>query len=376
MISRRQLTAVAAAYALATTPFNIAPLLVGAVITLLGVNEQQSGQLVTVELFVMSVMAMVASPLGNRVCRPLVLMPATLVLVIVHTCSALVDSYALLFTLRVIAGVGGGTLLLAVNTTIAHSSDPVKLYGAGAVAGTSIGVVLLFVMPPLIAEQGLVGAYGPLAALALVVVFFVRWMTSVGVENGNERGKQDEADISVSPSSIALLLVALFSIQMTQGALYAFSERLGIEQVGLSARDMGLLLAVGYVLAVPASALASWLSYRLGKILPLVLGFSVYIVATLIVATTSSVPWFVASFVLFSFSYFFVLPYQLGIPADLDNSGRLSGVGVGAIFIGLSCGAFLGGILVTHFGYPSLGIIAATTACAGLGTLVLVIRRR
>ena len=65
-INRRQLTAVAAAYGLATTPFNIAPLLVGATITLLGANEHQSGQLMTMELLVMSVMAMVASPLGDK----------------------------------------------------------------------------------------------------------------------------------------------------------------------------------------------------------------------------------------------------------------------------------------------------------------------
>lgn len=92
-------------------------------------------------------------------------------------------------------------------------------------------------------------------------------------------------------------------------------------------------------------------------------------------AITSNVQVFVASFILFNFSYFFVLPYQLGIPADLDHSGKLSGIGVGTIFIGLSCGAFLGGVLVTRFGYSSLGLLAAVTACVGLGLLLQVIRR-
>jgi len=374
-VSRRQLTAVAAAYSLATTPFNIAPLLVGALITIMGASEQHSGQLMTLELLSMSVIAMVATPLGNLARRPLVLLAATLVLVIVHSLSAMVHSYALLLALRVVAGIGAGILLLAVNTTIAASSDPVRLYGAGAVASTSLGVVLLFLMPPLIAGQGLAGAYGPLAVVSLVVLLFVRWMGQAAGAALKGQVVQEKSGIGVSLPGIGMLLFALFVIQMTQAALYAFSERLGVEQVGLSAQDMGLLLAVAYISAVPASALASWLSYRLGKCLPLILGFSAYAVATLTMAITSNVQVFVASFILFNFSYFFVLPYQLGIPADLDHSGKLSGIGVGTIFIGLSCGAFLGGVLVTRFGYSSLGLLAAVTACVGLGLLLQVIRR-
>ncbi len=372
-VSRRQLTGVAAAYSLATTPFNLAPLLVSAVITLLGASEQQAGKLMTLELLSMSVVAMVATPLGQRARRPAVLIAAVLLLVLVHGLSAFSDSYTLLLSLRILAGIGAGTLLLAVNTTIAASADPVRLYGAGAVASTSVGVVLLFVMPPLIAGQGLAGAYGPLALVALVVLAFVRWMgTDAAAPLQTARSTPG---IGVAPLRIGLLLSALFVIQITQAALYAFSERLGVEQVGLSAADMGLLLAVGYMSAVPASALASWLSYRLGRYLPLVLGFAAYAVATLTLATTSHIPLFVGSFILFNFSYFFVLPYQLGIPADLDHSGKLSGLGVGTIFIGLSCGAFLGGEMVTRFGYPSLGIVATTAASLGLGMLVYVLRR-
>ena len=134
-------------------------------------------------------------------------------------------------------------------------------------------------------------------------------------------------------------------------------------------------MAVGYTAAVGASALASWLSYRLGRYLPLLLGFAVYGLGALTMAITDNGQLFAASFMMLTFGYFFVLPYQLGIPADLDPSGKLSGLGVGIIFIGLSCGAYFGGLLVAHAGYPSLGIVAATTAAAGVALLLYVIRR-
>jgi len=372
--ARRQLFAVASAYSLATAPFNVSPLLVSAVITVLGANEQQAGQLMTLELLSMSVAAMVLAPFGQIARRTPVVLAAVLLLIAVHGVSALVNSYALLLGLRLLAGIGAGALLLAVNTTIAASDDPVRLYGLSAMAATTVSVLLLFVMPALIAAKGMVGAYGPLLVLAVLLL----GVFSIARMNGHPGPVATAADAPgssrVSLASTIVLLFALFIIQFTQAALYAFSERIGVERAGLNTESMGLLLAVAYMVAVPASALASWLSYRLGRYIPLLIGFGVYILAALIVGTTQDSTWFIVSFLLLSFSYFFVLPYQLGIPADLDHSGRLSGIGVGTLFIGLSCGAFLGGFLVTHYSYRSLGIVAAVAASLGLVLLIQVIR--
>ncbi|MCZ6831261.1 MAG: hypothetical protein O7F73_17055 [Gammaproteobacteria bacterium] len=101
----------------------------------------------TLELLSMSVVAMLAAPLGQRARKPWVLTLAVLLLVVVHSISALADSYALLLGLRIVAGIGAGTLLLAVNTTIAASGDPVRLYGACSMATATVGLlVLLYVV--------------------------------------------------------------------------------------------------------------------------------------------------------------------------------------------------------------------------------------
>ena len=371
----RQLGAVAAAYSLATTPFNIAPLLVSAVITVMGANEQQSGQLMTLELLSMSLVAMLAAPLGPRARKPWVLTLAVLLLVVVHSISALVCSYSLLLGLRIVAGIGAGTLLLAVNTTIAASSDPVRLYVACSMATATVGLLLLLVVPSLIAGLGMAGAYAPLALVALIVLGIVRWTGSTDMGDTSKEAAVAREGSAISPMVIGLLLIALFAIQFTQGALYSFSERMGVEQAGLSPAEMGILLAVGYAAAIPASALATWLSYRLGRYLPLIVGMLVYTLATVGMALAGDPPVYAVSFVLFNFGYFFLLPYQLGIPADLDHSGKLSGLGVGIFFIGMSCGAFLGGVLVTHFGYSSLGFVAAVGGGVGVLMLLFVVRR-
>ncbi len=328
----------------------------------------------TLELLTMSVVAMLAASLGQRACRPRVLTLAVLSLVVLHSISALVDNYNLLLGLRIGAGIGAGTLLLAVNTTIASSADPVRLYGACSMATATVGLLLLLVLPSLIADLGMTGAYAPLALLALLVLGIVRWMGNTNIADTRKAATQQEGS-AVSPMVIGLLLVALFAIQFTQGALYAFSERMGVEQAALSSADMGILLAVGYTAAIPASALATWLSYRLGRYVPLIAGMLVYALAALGMAVAGDPQTYAVSFVLLNFGYFFLLPYQLGIPADLDHSGKLSGLGVGIFFIGMSCGALLGGVLVSSFGYPSLGFMAAAGGGVGLLMLLFVVHR-
>ena len=329
----------------------------------------------TLELLSMSLVAMLAAPLAQRARKPRVLTLAVLLLVVVHSLSALVSSYTLLLGLRIVAGIGAGTLLLAVNTTIAASSDPVRLYGACSMVTATVGLLLLLVMPPLIAGVGMAGAYAPLALVALIVLGMVRWAASSTSVDVDKDVPLVKGGSKISPTVIGLLLIALFSIQFTQGALYSFSERMGVEQAGLSPADMGILLAVGYTAAIPASAFATWLSYRLGRYLPLIAGMLVYALAMVGMALATDPQAYAVSFVLFNFGFFFLLPYQLGIPADLDHSGKLSGLGVGILFIGLSCGAFLGGVLVTHFGYSSLGFVAAATGGVGLLVLLYVVWR-
>ena len=53
----REIVALCAAFGLATVAFNTAPILIGALITVIGFTEESAGLLMTLELLAMSVVA-------------------------------------------------------------------------------------------------------------------------------------------------------------------------------------------------------------------------------------------------------------------------------------------------------------------------------
>jgi predicted MFS family arabinose efflux permease len=370
----RRSPAIAALYTVTVTPMNVSPLLVAAMITVWGASEQQSGRIMTLELLAMSLTAVAVSTFARRTPAPGIIVGTLLLLAAVHWASAWADGFAMLMILRMVAGVCAGIMLFAVNVSIARSDDPVGHYGAAVAVASVVGIVLFLVMPRLTESHGLPGTYGVLAAVVLLSLLLVPRTGAVPLQPANAMPGTTPGVQKIRPRNV-LLVATLFAIAMTQAALYAFSARMGEAVYGLAVRDMGVLLAVSYVATVPASALASWLGYRCGRLLPLMVGFGCYCATTLSIGLTHSGVLFAIAYVAYNFAFFFTLPYLLGFPGSLDSSGRLGGIGVGTMFAGASLGAFLGGELVTHAGYHSLGIVAAATGAGGALILGLITTR-
>ena len=370
----REILALCGAFSLATVAFNTAPLLIGALIAVLGLAEESAGLLMTLELLAMSVVAFALSAWGSRFSTRPAMVSSVLLACAAHFLAANADSYSALVVLRGLAGVSAGFLLLAVNTRVAASAEPVRLYGIVTVATTIVGATMLALQPNLIQRFGMFGAYGALAGLCVLLVFLVA-LIPANSERDSSSESGELTPLPISTPQILLLMTGIFLIQITQSAFYGFSERLGVEQVGLTPEQMGVLLAVGYLAgAIPGSALASWMSYRFGRLMPLLVGLLVFAVCLNVAGTTENTSMFVVFFVAMNFCYFFTIPYQLGISADLDPAGRLAGAGNGVFFFGLACGPYLGGYLVGKYGYGSLGLAVAAAVAVGIGIYAVTIR--
>jgi len=351
----RELLALGSAYSLATAVFNIAPLLIGMLISVVGLMEAQAGLLMTLELVAMSVVAFVLAPWGSRFSNKTVLVLCVVLALATNALAATNISFEALVSLRILAGVSGGFLLLAVNTRIAAHAEPVRLYGLVVVATTVVGAMLLALIPALVLSFGIAGAYGTLAVLCAIVVPLVAMIPALQTDEASTL-LDDKVPLSISRLQIVMLLSAVFMIQFAQSGFYSFSERFGVESIGLSTEEMGVLLAIGYLGAIPGSALAAWLGYRFGRISPLLLSLLVFALTVNVAVFADHRLVFSAAFIALNFSYFFSIPYQLGIAADLDHTGKLASASIGVFFFGLAGGPYLGGFLVSNFDYASLAI--------------------
>ena len=372
-LQTREALALGGAYSLATAVFNIAPLLIGMLISVLGLMEEQAGLLMTLELVSMSMVAFLLAPWGAQFSSRKAIILSVVLAFTSHALSAGTLNYTFLLGLRILAGASGGLLLLAVNTRIAASAEPVRLYGLVVVATTIVGAILLALIPTLVHSFGMAGTYGALAVLCLVVCPLIMIIPEPSMQKASS-SLNDNTALAVSRLQVVLLLSAVFIIQFGQSGFYSFSERFGVEFVGLTVEEMGLLLAVGYLGAIPGSALAAWVGYKFGRVAPLLLSLLVFAMTVNLAVFANDAIIFSVAFIALNFVYFFCIPYQLGIAADLDHSGKLASASIGVFFFGLAGGPYLGSFLVSNFDYFSLATSVSVSVALGIGLYAWILR--
>ena len=364
-----EVAAIASAYALATIPINISPLIVGAIMVGFGIGEATAGAFTTVELVVMSATAFLLAPLGPRLATRRFFILAVALAIAAHGFTLLTNAPANYVPIRMVAGLAAGLLLLCLNTRVAHSTNPVRLYGIATLTTTIVGMVLLMVLPALISRFGYQALFGALLCLGLLV-FPIQWLAP-GSDLARETSETGQKRLSFR--LVGLIAIALFFIQVSQGGYYAFVERMATGHA-LSPESIGVLLSVAYLAGVPGSALATWLGERWGQFLPIAIGLFAHSLAIGLACYTDNVTLFYTAVILQTFAYFFSIPYQLGLAAHLDPSGRLASIAAGIFFLGLSCGPVFGGWLVEAWHYQAIALSVWATVIPGLGIYAYLIR--
>lgn len=371
--SKKKLALVATLFAIATTPLNVVPLTIGALITVFAVAEDSAGALLTVELLVMAGVAFLLAPMRTRALSNKLVIFACLLSPIAALWAAEIDLFSSLYWARVPAGFAAGLLLLVVNVAIAQSTDPVRVYGIAAFVTALVSICMLLGMPVAIERFAMRGAYWPLAGLAIVTAPI--WLR-LSIESISSQHARDASETAVrlSPIVVATFIVGNFIIQSVQSSYFAFVERRGSD-LQIDAATIGLILALAYTTNLIATALASWFGERFGYIRPLLAGLAVHAICIWIALSTDSVTVFTAAVFGQTMSYFFSIPFQLGIGAALDKSGRLAAVGAATFFLGLAVGPLFGGLVIAKTSFAMLGNVVVAGTTVGLILYAISLRR-
>lgn len=345
-------------YALVMMPANVSPFLVVTFMSDLSLTADQAGFVLTTELVSLALTAAILSPFAARVAIKGTLLVGAGLALLGNTLTMQVESMDLLITYRIIAGLGAGVLLLGVNVGIARARDPIKLYGLANMTGLSIAAVLFLILPGLIERWEILGAYGSLALLVLIALLLILILPA---PKQTIKKSIDLSTLSVSRIKILCLTVALLLAPATYLSFYVFSEPIGT-RTGLSIQQMGVLLATIQFGGVLAASLASWFGSRRGIFIPLLGALGGQAVAIFIATQTDSSFVFITSFLIINMLFLFSMPFQLGIGAILDKTGRLASIGAGIFFFGGAGGPYLGGYLIENHGISSIGIVT----CVGV----------
>ncbi|MDE0283944.1 MAG: MFS transporter [Gammaproteobacteria bacterium] len=318
----------------------IAPLLVGGYVTQLGFSSQQGGYIISAELAGFALAPIPAAIWVRRISWRTALYLAAGSIILMNLVTSSLTGFSLFLVVRFLSGFAAGIQLAVCMAVIHRTLDPDRnlgyWFGLQLLAG-SVGVIFL---PGLIADFSVGSVFLLLAGLHILLLLFIRFIPDSGEI---EQMPEVKATGSV-PVLVALGFAGLFLFEAGIMGVWTYYERIG-NAGGIAAQTIGYALSASLFLGFIGSMAAAALSTRFNRLVPVVVGTGLAIFCTALLLTDFSTAAYVISIGLFSFAWYFTLPYLMACIANVDATGRLlilsnlvTGLGTS---VGPACAAFL-----------------------------------
>ena len=336
----RVLTILSLLSACGAAVYFIAPLLVGGYVTQLGFSNQQGGYIISAELAGFAVAPIPAAIWVRRISWRTALYLAAGSIILMNLVTSSLTGFSLFLVVRFLSGFAAGIQLAVCMAVIHRTLDPDRnlgyWFGLQLLAG-SVGVMFL---PGLIADFSVGSVFLLLAGLHALLLLFIRFIPDRG-----EIKQMPEVKATGSvPVLVALGFAGLFLFEVGIMGVWTYYERIG-NAGGIAARTIGYALSASLFLGFIGSMAAAALSTRFNRLVPVALGTGLAIFCTWLLLTDFSTAAYVISIGLFSFAWYFTLPYLMACIANVDATGRLlilsnlvTGLGTS---VGPACAAFL-----------------------------------
>ena len=322
----------------------VGPLVVGALVEQLGFTPQQGGNMIFAELSGAALATFPAFWWLGKVNWRKVLYFALGLIVAGNLVSALAADPWLLGAFRFATGLGVGTVMLVTLTTTGLTANQERVFGFWQTGQIIFAAIALFSMPLIIPLIGIRGFYFVLAGVMVLLAFAVRNFPSGGAETPAFRWSSLESRVRrLAP----LGLVGLIFFFLAVGGVWNFVERMG-DAAGFDSRFIGFTLAAVSVVGVTGALTATWLSTRLGRIVPFAAGIAIIAVSFVLLYGLSSQTLYILSAFLFKYGWWFISPYLLANMTTLDPSGRTIIATNFVIAFGQALGPFVVGFFLVQ----------------------------
>ena len=316
------------------------PVLVTGVIESLNVSEQKAGFFVSVDMTGYTLGTICCSFYIDRFRWNTIARISLILLIIFNILSSLMDNYNLLLLFRLLSGAGGGILTAVTFATISQMRDPDSVYGYWLALQAVMGGIGFFLFPTILGGWGVGGAFALLAVLCMIALPMVRY-----IPEGCLRPEKKSFDKHLL-LPVALGIVGIFFFECGLMSPFAYIDRLGVA-AGFSMEQTSLSLSASTVGGLIGGLAAAALSARFGRVLPIVIGNTILMLAlfTLRMGSSNYLAYTVGVVAIFGV-WSFVLPYMVGVIASWDKSGQALSLANAALGIALMAGPFLGALII------------------------------
>lgn len=351
---------------------------VGTLISHYGFDAQQAGGLPTVFLLGVVLASVVSAPWVQRLPGRLVSSVGFAIAATAFWLASAVTTWMELAVLHAVAGVASGAALSVTHGTIARSVNPHRLFALVGMALGVFAVVFLAGTPQLIAAKGgpalfhaFAGVMAVGAAASLLAFPTSNAVTSIGgtrAASPASAGSPAAASASTAATAVQAIpkvvwfgIAGISSMTLVQALIFSFLEGVGLHRGFTQQAINTVLIALGLVNLLPA-ALAALLQQRCSARRVVLVGpLLQFALAATIMLSPLYGPYAVAASLLAAVMVF-THTFAFGLLARLDTSGRALAATPAMLMTGSAIGPFLGGTLVTVFGYEALALAALCLA--------------
>jgi len=351
-------------------------------------GEIDVGILFTQELTVFALTSLIVAGPLSRVSRVKAAVTGALLLIAVNLISAQTDNFEVVRVTRMLAGFAGGLLSASGTASAASSNNSQRVFAIIGLSWGLIAAIQLAVLPYLTVPYGTEGGYYGMAAATALILPLLLWLnpprdferlheSEVLKLNLSFWGRITERlGVRDAPNArfAIVVMVGLFIYEIGQGATQVFLEQYGL-RTGMGEIRIGQILAIAATLGLSGGALAAWMGGRYGNLKPVVAGvaFNSIFACTLALGTLPFL--FAVSYLGWNMAYYFLVPFMLGILAQMDDKGRWAVAADAVWWLGAAPGAAVAGFLVEKGGYPALASLAPITGLIAIFILIRTISR-
>ncbi len=336
----------------------------------LGLDQAHAGQYVTLEMLATALAAMASAPLIERVRLSRTLIASAGLVLVANLCALLVPPPGL-WPFRILAGAAAGMAVGAGNAIIARSIDPDRLYGLSVTLATAYSALALFATPVAVSHFGYTGIFG-LLALNVGILCPILLLLPDKANSAPRRATGGQSGVSVTLA--APLLISAFLLNVSDGAIYGFSQIIG-GRSGLEPKAASAVLAAGGFLGIAGALLAALIGIRFGRLAPVTAAIVVQLLSGWVITTFRQPEAYVAMQLMLSLSFWLAITYTLGLGAAIDPGGSVSASLGGVILLGSAVGPWIGGAVIKDQGYAALGLTCAILSALALATFFVAERR-
>lgn len=334
------------------------PVWVGTLIGSYGFDPQQAGALVTLFLAGAVISSLLLSPRIHQLPVRLVATAGFGVAACAFFLASQIQAFGALAGLHAIAGVASGAGLSMAHGTMGRSSNPHKLFAFASLALGVFAIGFLGGVPALIAKQGGAVLFEVLAAIMAVATVLSALCFPKVRASGQGAAHALQAKLS---RAVWFGMLGIGCMGLSQAMVFAFVQRIGIDNGFGEAAVAGVLIALGLVNLTPAP-LAAFLQKHITARNVVLAGPLVQAAVAMTITHSSSFAPYAAATAVFAGVMIFTHTFAFGLLARLDTSGRAVAATPAMLMTGAAIGPILGGALVKNLGYGAVGIAVCVMA--------------